>query len=96
MKYILTRIVEVNNSWYTTFSPGAILGLAHEYPDFNSWLKDNLAPEYESEFRKVESQCYLSNVDSFKDLNMDKFFTRGYSRALHDEVPLTIMNRVGT
>jgi hypothetical protein len=90
---ITAILVEINNSWYTAFSPPTILGIAHDYPEISDWLKENLVPENEADFRKSEHQCAMANMEQYKDLNMDRYFKNGYKSLTDKTGP--IIEKVG-
>lgn len=72
------------------FLPATTLGLAHDYPNMTAWLKENLIPETEAEFRRAEHQCFDSNNNQYADVDMSKFFKRGYKSVLEDAVPKSV------
>lgn len=77
------------------FGPSTIIGLSHDYPNLAKWLKENLNPLTEKEFRKAESQCLQSNIDLYAGKNMDKYFKRGYASIL-EPIPLSVIQESGT
>ena len=85
---------QIDGTWYTVFSPPTILGLSRDYANYSAWLKENLNPVSEQEFRLAEGQCHGANSEIFKDMNLSKYFKRGYSSTL-DPVPSSVMKWSG-
>jgi hypothetical protein len=76
-----------------SFIPPSLLGMSHDYDNLKSWLKENLVPELEPEFRKTESQCFSSNT-MYSNQSMGKYFKRGL-KSLYDPVPRGVMEITG-
>ena len=50
---------------------------------------------HEQEFRKGEHQCTLTNMNMFKDKNLDMYFKRGYRSVSDDAIPMTVIREAG-
>jgi hypothetical protein len=61
-----------------------------------AWLKENLIPEHEAEFRRAEHQCFDSNNNQYADVDMSKYFKRGYKSMIEDEVPRSVRHWGGS
>jgi hypothetical protein len=60
----------------------------------SDWLVENLDPKHEAEFRKSEEQCLKSNIDQFKEINLDKYFKKGYE-SVKEEIPRSVLQWTG-
>jgi hypothetical protein len=79
----------VNNGLHRLFAASSLLGLSHDYPELTTWLRDNLNPTFEAEFRKAEKQCIASDsIYIGKDIG--KYFKRGLN-ALLDPIPQEVI-----
>jgi len=61
----------------------------------SDWLQENLVPENEAEFRKAESQCFDSNNNQFANMDVGKYFKRGYKSLIEDAVPASVRRVAG-
>jgi hypothetical protein len=69
--------------------------MSHDYANLTKWLKDNLEPKHEAEFRAAEHQCFDSNNNLYTGMDMNKFFKRNYSSMLLDAVPRSVRDSCG-
>src|SRR5205823_978877 len=71
------------------FAASSLLGLSHDYPEMADWLKENLEPATEKEFRVAENQCVGSNK-MYQGKDIGKYFKRGLNSLL-DPVPQNVV-----
>lgn len=59
------------------------------------WINENLVPEKADEFRKVYTQCFDSNWDSYTNKSFGIYFKDGY-KSLFSSIPGSVMETVGS
>jgi hypothetical protein len=69
--------------------------MAKDFANFTLWLKENLVPQHEAEFRMAEKQCFDSNNNQYTGMDMAKFFKKGYQSLIWDAVPKSVRDSVG-
>jgi hypothetical protein len=82
-----------NDTW-TPFEPPSILGLAHDYANLSAWLDENLVPETAADFRQSDRQCYVSNVETFRYMDLGKYLKRGFA-SIFDPIPASVLTSAG-
>jgi hypothetical protein len=79
----------------TAYSGPVIVGMSKDHKNMTQWINDNLLPDKADEFRKVYSQCFDSNWDTYTNKSFGQYFKDGYS-SLFSPIPRSVMESVGT
>lgn len=75
---------------YNAWGVITFVGLSHDYPQFSTWLDDNLKPEFAEEFWSAETLSIQGITDKFIPIPTCDYFIRGCD-AWDDEIVVSIM-----